>query len=96
MSCDCYENTYQQTETDTSSLEEEDSIECPLKDAQFTIKNQKGSKQPLRRPPRKRINIDQSSSEPSPSKKSSNPKAQSSTKYRDGESPFKEMTNKCK
>ena len=51
-----------------SSLEEEDSIECSLKDVQFTIKNQKGTKQPLRRSPRKRINIDQSSSEPGPSK----------------------------
>ena len=51
------------------SLEEEDSIECPLKDVQFPIKNQKGSKQPLRRSPRKRINIDPSSSELGPSKK---------------------------
>ena len=48
------------------SLGEEDSIECPLKDVQFLIKSQKGSKQPLRRSPWKRINIDQSSSEPGP------------------------------
>ena len=61
-----------------SSLEEEDSVECSLKDVQFTIKNQKGTKQPLRRSPRKRINIDQSSSEPGPSK---NNQPESSVKY---------------
>ena len=61
------------------SLEEEDSIECPLRDVQFPIKNQKGSKQPLRRSPRKRINIDPSSSELGPSKKIINTK--SSVKY---------------
>ena len=60
----------QEKTLESSSLEEEDSIECPLKDVQFTIKNQKGSKQPLRRSPRKRINIDHSSTEPDPSKKS--------------------------
>ena len=86
----------QEKTLESYSLEEEDSIECPLKDVQFTIKNQKGSKQPLRRSPRKRINIDQSSSEPGPSKKSSTPKAQSSNKYRDGGSSFKEMANKRK
>ena len=79
-----------------SSLEEEDSIECPLKDVKFPRKTQKGSKQPLRRSPRKRTNIDQSSSEPGSSKKSSTPKAQSSTKYSDGGSSFKEITNKRK
>ena len=79
-----------------ASWEEQDSIECPLKDVQFTTKNQKGSKEPLRRSPRKRINIDQSSSEPGPSKKSSTPRAQSSTKYRDGGSSFNKMTNKHK
>ena len=72
-----------------SSLGEEDSIECPLKDVQFLIKNQKGSKQPLRRSPWKQINIDQSSSEPGPSKKSSAPKAQSSSTYRNGGSSIK-------
>ena len=77
-------------------MEEGDLIECPLKDVQFPTKNQKGSKEPLRRFPRKRINIDQSSSEPGPSKKSSTPKAQSSNKYRDGGSSFKEMANKRK
>ena len=86
----------QEKTLESSSLEEEDSIECPLKDVQLTLENQKGSKQPLRRSPRKRINIDQSSSEPGPSKKSSTPKAQSSTKYGDGRSSFKEMTNKRK
>ena len=77
-------------------MEEGDSIECPLKDGQFPIKNQKGSKEPLKRSPRKRINIDQSSSEPGPSKKSSTSKAQSSTKYRDGGSSFREMAIKRK
>ena len=86
----------QEKTLESSSLEEEDSIECPLKDVQFTIKNQKGSKQPLRRSPRKRINIDHSSTEPDPSKKSPTPKAQSSTKYRDGGSSFKEIANKRK
>ena len=86
----------QEKTLESSSLEEEDSIECPLKDVQLTLENQKGSKQPLRRSPRKRINIDQSSSEPGPSKKSSTPKAQSSTKYGDGRSSFKEMTHKRK
>ena len=74
----------QEKTLESSSLEEEDSIECPLKDVQLTLENQKGSKQPLRRSPRKRINIDHSSTEPDPSKKSPTPKAQSSTKYRDG------------
>ena len=37
---------------------ERDSIECPLKDVQFPIKNRIGSKHPLTRSPRKRINID--------------------------------------
>ena len=69
----------QEKTLESSSLEEEDSIECPLKDVQFTIKNQKGSKQPLRRSPRKRINIDPSSSELGPSKKIINTK--SSVKY---------------
>ena len=63
---------------------------------QLPRKTQKGSKQPLRRSPRKRINIDQSSSEPGPSKKSSTLKAQSSTKYSDGGSSFKEMANERK
>ena len=79
-----------------SSLEEKDSIEFPLKDVQFSRKTQKGSKQPLRRSPGKRINIVQSSSEPGPSKKSSTPKAQSSTKYSDGGSSFKQMANERK
>ena len=79
-----------------SSLEYEDSIECPLKDVQFPMKNQKGRKQPLRRSSRKRINIDQSSSEPGLSKKSLTPKAHSSTKYTDEGSSFKEMANKRK
>ena len=34
----------QEKTLESSSLEEEDSIECPLKDVQFTIKNQKGNK----------------------------------------------------
>ena len=70
-----------------------DSIEFPLKDVQLPRKTQKGSKQPLRRSPGKLINIDQSSSEPGPSKKSSTLKAQSSTQYSDGGSSFKEMAN---
>ena len=60
-----------------------------VKVAVLTIKNQKGSKQPLRWSPRKWINIDQSSSKTRSIRKSSTPKAQSSTKYRDGGSSSK-------
>ena len=52
-------------------MEEEYSEEFPLKDVQFPRKSQKGSKQPPRRSPRKRISIDQSGSEPGLSKKTS-------------------------
>ena len=79
----------QEKTPESYSLEEEGSIECPLKDLHFTIKNQKGSKQPLRWSPRKWINIDQSSSKTRSARKSSTPKAQSSTKYRDGGSSSK-------
>ena len=79
-----------------SSLEEEGSIECPLKDVQFPRKSQKGSKQLLRRSLRKQINIHLSSSESGSSKNSLTPKAQSSSKYSEGGSSFKEISSKRK